>query len=163
MRNHLPTRAASTGMLYAEFVLFWTRYSGSWRLTMLANHSRKNSRLLTFPLVGAVRNGSKASMGTIHGEIVVAKFLLVNGWSSFFWKSRADQSFKSTNPNICSSASSTAIEEPNSLAVEIKAANSTSKSSFWQSPETGDPSTRVWPLGRCTGVPDTTTVEDRPW
>jgi hypothetical protein len=46
-------------------------------------------------------------MVTIHGEIVVAKFLARNGpsgWYSQAWMSRADQSFSSTAPKTCSGA-----------------------------------------------------------
>ena len=49
----------------------------------------------------AAANGASASMSTTHGEIVVAKFLLLNGPSgtvSHVWMSRADQSLSPTSP-----------------------------------------------------------------
>ncbi len=119
--------------------------------------------LLTPPSVGDVRNGSSASNGTIHGEIEVAKFFDVKAVNSFCWKSRADQSFNKTNPKIWSSALSTSISFPSSSLFPMTAANSTSKSSFWQRPDTVLPLTRLWPFGRCTGVPETMTDDARPW
>src|SRR3954471_23460770 len=50
-----------------------------------------------------LRNGSSASIVTIHGEIDVPKFFARNGPSgtySHFWMSRALQSFTSTMPKM---------------------------------------------------------------
>ncbi|KAI7498801.1 hypothetical protein KC357_g134 [Hortaea werneckii] len=52
--------------------------------------------------------GSRASISTTQGLIVVPKFLLLKGPSGTYsqaWMSRADQSFINTIPNKCSGAS----------------------------------------------------------
>ena len=76
-----------------------------------------------------VRNGSSASMVTIHGEIVEAKFLArkgPSGWYSQAWMSRADQSFRMHRPNTCDSASASAMRSPWALPVPTKMPSSSS-------------------------------------
>lgn len=75
---------------------------------------------------------SSASGVTIHGEMVVMNPLEWNGPSggiSYFWMSRADQSFRRTYPNMWSAAAvlaSTVV--PNSTGFERNAPSSISKS-----------------------------------
>src|SRR5690242_6276215 len=60
----------------------------------------------------STRNGSSASIVTTHGEIDVAKDLLLKGPSGMYshcWMSRALQSFISTMPNTCDNAAPTGI------------------------------------------------------
>src|ERR1700733_3674447 len=54
--------------------------------------------------VAGTRKGSRAAMGVIQGEMVVAKFLERNGprgWDSQDWRSRADQSLRRPTPKMC--------------------------------------------------------------
>src|SRR5258708_25822531 len=62
-----------------------------------------------------MRNGSSASAVTIHGEIVLPKFLPRNGPNggiSQYWMSRADQSLTRPSPKMCSPTSPTGIGSP---------------------------------------------------
>lgn len=68
----------------------------------------------------------------------------------------------STKPKMWFSASVISIELPISLPRPMKAANSTSKSSFLLGPETTTPLTENWARGRRRSVPETTTEEPRP-
>jgi hypothetical protein len=66
---------------------------------------------------------------TIHGEMVVAKFLARNGpsgWYSQVWISRADQSLSSTMPNQSSSACSMSMGWPGGLPAPTNTPSSSS-------------------------------------
>lgn len=75
------------------------------------------------------------------------------------------QSFITTMPKMWLWASFTLIGCPSVFPPPTKNAISNSKSIRRHGPKTGGSSSlgRVWPLGRWMGVPDTTTLEARPW
>lgn len=79
-----------------------------------------------------VKNGCNAAIVTIHGDIVVAKFLAVNGPNgiySHFWMSRALQSFINDNPKMWFGACSAVMRSPNFVgALPMYVATSNSKS-----------------------------------
>ena len=75
------------------------------------------------------RNGASASIVTIHGETVVAKFLPRNGPSgaiSQAWMSRADQSLSRQMPNTWLSACASGTGLPSALPVPTKMPSSSS-------------------------------------
>lgn len=72
---------------------------------------------------GTHLNGSRASSVTTQGDMVVAKFLPLNGPSgtaSHFWMSRALQSFMMTMPKTWSSAFLMGMLDPCSLPGPMK-------------------------------------------
>src|SRR5690606_11302451 len=116
----------------------------------------------------AQRKGSKASMVTTQHEIDEPKFLAKkgpNGTYSQVCKSRADQSFNNTIPNMWFSASLTETLSPIILASAVIKAVSNSKSTLFDGPKTGcvSPFGKVCPIGLFTGTPDGTMVELLPW
>jgi hypothetical protein len=110
--------------------------------------------------------GASASSGTTQGETDVANDLARNGpsgWVSQAWMSRADQSLTRNTPNTWSANSPVFTGTPGGEPVPTTKPTSASKSSRWLGPNTGPASPRRWPFGRVTGVPETTTVPERPW
>ena len=109
---------------------------------------------------------SSASSGTIHGEIDVANDLARNGPSgrdSQAWMSRADQSLTRNTPNTWSANWSTPIPVPGDDPTPTTKPTSASKSSRCDGPNVGpNAGPGRWPSGRGTGVPETTTVPERP-
>src|SRR2546423_196642 len=94
-------------------------------------------------------------------DIDVANDLPRNGPSGTYsklWMSRALQSLTSTTPNTCCSASSTAMG-PRALGPHTKP---TSHSRSSARVGASSPAA-TWPRGRRTGVPLTTTDDERPW
>ena len=99
------------------------------------------------------------------------KFLPLKGPRGTYyqaWMSRADQSFMSTKPNIDCSASFIGTGLPMGLLLQSKQPSSNSISRRREGPNVGIfgsavGSSRSWPLGRRMGVPETTTVDARPW
>ena len=116
-------------------------------------------------------NGSNASASTTHGLMVVPKFFALKGPSGTYshaWMSLADQSFRSTNPNILSAASAIGIGSPILFARQTKAPSSSSMSRRRLGVKVGILGSavgfsRIWPHGLRMGVPETTTDEARPW
>ena len=80
------------------------------------------------------------------------------------WMSRALQSLTSTKPKMRSRASAIGTAVPSGLPGPVKNPSSSSTSSRCVGPKRGVPPLwGSWPLGRLTGVPDTTTEPARPW
>src|SRR5690606_4230619 len=107
-------------------------------------------------------------MVTTQHEIDEPKFLAKkgpNGTYSQVCKSRADQSFNNTIPNMWFSASLTETLSPIILASAVIKAVSNSKSTLFDGPKTGcvSPFGKVCPIGLFTGTPDGTMVELLPW
>src|SRR5664279_1458744 len=74
----------------------------------------------------ALRNGASASVVTIHGDNVLAKFFDRNGprgWYSHGWMSRAVQSLNSAIPKTRDSASSIGTASPRSFGVPMTTPN----------------------------------------
>src|SRR5258708_6800236 len=70
----------------------------------------------------ALRNGASASVVTIHGDNVLAKFFDRNGpsgWYSHGWMSRAVQSLNSASPKTRDSASFIDTASPRSFGVPM--------------------------------------------
>ena len=115
---------------------------------------------------GSTQACARASSGTIHGEIEVANDLPRNGPSggvSHACRSRADQSLTRNTPNTRSANSAVLTGVPGDEPAPNTKPASASKSSRTDGPNTGPSGPPRWPLGRRTGVPDTTTVPERPW
>ena len=116
---------------------------------------------------GLTRACSSAASGMTQGEIVVANDLARNGPSgrdSNAWMSRALQSISSTTPNTCAAKSSIGTGRPGAEPVPTTKPSSASKSSLRVGVRSGRPCPgAIWPCGRATGVPLTTTVPARPW
>ena len=89
------------------------------------------------------------------------------GRDSQDWMSRADQSLTKNAPNTWSANESTPIGEPSGDPTPTTKPTSASKSSRWDGPNVGPnvgpASAGRCPRGRVTGVPDSTTVPERPW
>src|SRR5271165_2941588 len=117
---------------------------------------------------GLTRAYSRASSGTIHGEIEVANDLARNGPSgldSQDCRSREDQSLTRNAPNTWSANSPTPTGAPSDEPAPTTNPTSASKSSRRDGPNVGPLSCGPgrWPRGRVTGVPETTMVPERPW
>ena len=117
-----------------------------------------------------MRYGSRASARTIHCEIVLPKFLELNGPNGTYshaCMSRALQSFSNTYPKTWDSASSIRIGSPILLGVQRKQPSSSSMSRRLLGENVGClgevvGSSRICPLGRRMGVPEITILEARP-
>ena len=112
---------------------------------------------------GSTNAGSSAASGTTQGETEVRNDLPRNGPSgrvSNDWMSRALQSLSSTTPKTCSRQSAAPTGSPSGDGVPTTKPTSASMSSRSLGPYRPGPR---MPRGRRTGVPETTTVPDRPW
>ena len=110
----------------------------------------------------STRACSSAASGMTQGEIVVANDLARNGPSgrdSNAWMSRALQSISRTTPNTCAAKSSIGTGRPAAEPVPTTKPSSASKSSLRVGARSGRACPgAIWPCGRATGVPLTTTV-----
>jgi hypothetical protein len=82
-----------------------------------------------------------------------------SGRDSQAWMSRADQSLTRNAPNTWSANAPTPTGEPGADPTPITKPTSASKSSRCDGPNVGP---GRWPFGRGTGVPESTTVPERP-
>ena len=103
-----------------------------------------------------------------HGEIEVANDLPRNGPSGTYshaWMSRADQSLSPVTPKTWSARPANGTGAPSSDGAPTTKPSSASMSSRRDGPNVGALSSGALrcPLGRVTGVPETTTVPARPW